>query len=99
MFGAIITTILGLLFGVPWWTIMVAGARWPSAVVTAGSVVFVGALLAFPVLMVAGHGHCRLDRAAAAGDTILGVIWVLFSWALLGNVLRVALWLGGVADP
>ena len=36
---------------------------------------------------------------AATGDTILGVIWVLFVWALLGNVLRLALAAGGVANP
>ena len=89
----------GLLFGVPWWTLIVAGAQWPTPVVIAGTVVFVGALVALPVLMVLGHGRRHLDWAAATGDTVLGVIWVLFAWAVLGNVLDLALLAGGVADP
>jgi uncharacterized protein len=62
-----------------------------------GTVVFAVALLAFPVLMVAGHGRRRQDWAARISDVELGVIWVLFVWAILGNVLR--LFLLGVADP
>ena len=40
-----------------------------------------------------------MDWAARTGDTILGVIWVLFVWTVLGNVLRIGLAFGGVADP
>jgi hypothetical protein len=98
-FVAIITGILALLFGVPWWTLVVAGAGWPVAAVVAGTVLFAGAMAAFPVLMYLGHGRRHRDWAAVTGDTILGVVWVLFAWALLGNVLRLALAIGGVADP
>jgi predicted MPP superfamily phosphohydrolase len=49
--------------------------------------------------MYVGHGSRHRDWAARAGDTILGVIWVMFVWALLGNVLRLALVIAGVADP
>jgi predicted MPP superfamily phosphohydrolase len=97
--GLTITAVLAALFGVPWWTLVVAEARWPTAVVVAGTVGFVAGLVAFPVLMVLGHGRRHRDWAAAAGDTILGVVWVLFAWAVLGNVLRFALLVGGVADP
>jgi hypothetical protein len=93
-----LTAVLALLFGVPWWTLLLADARWPTAVVLAGTVAFVAALLAFPVLMFLGHGR-RQDWAARIGDTMLGLIWVLFAWALLGNVLRLALRIAGVADP
>ncbi|HET8660830.1 MAG TPA: metallophosphoesterase [Micromonosporaceae bacterium] len=96
--GLTLTTILALLFGVPWWTLVVAGAQWPAAVVAAGTVAFCGALVALPVLMYVGHGR-RLDWAAVAGDTLLGVVWVLFAWALFGNVLRLALGVAGVTDP
>jgi len=99
LFGVTITTVLALLFGLPWWTLVVSGARWPAAAVAAGTIVFVGALVALPVLMILGHGPRHRDWAAAAGDTILGVIWVLFAWALIGNVLRLALAIAGVADP
>lgn len=98
LFGLTITTILGLLFGVPWWTLVGSDTNWPTPVVVAGTIVFVGALGALPVLMVYGHGRSH-DWAAVAGDTILGVIWVLFAWAILGNVLGLALAFGGVADP
>jgi predicted MPP superfamily phosphohydrolase len=99
LFGVTIAAVLALLFGVPWWTLVVADTRWPIAVVVAGTIVFVGALVAFPVLMYLGHGSRHRDWAAYTGDTILGVIWVMFVWALLGNVLRLALVIGGVADP
>jgi len=98
-FGATIIAILALLFGVPWWTLVVAGARWPVAVVSVGTIGFVGALVALPVLMYLGHGSRHQDWAARTGDTILGVIWVLFVWALLGNVLRLALVMANVSDP
>nr|MDT0660309.1 metallophosphoesterase [Micromonospora sp. DSM 115978] len=94
-----ITTILGLLFGVPWWTLLLAGADWPPVVVAAGTAAFAGAFLGFPVLMTLGHGGRRLDWAARAGDTLLGVIWVFFVWALLANLLRLVLATAGVADP
>ncbi|WP_442935228.1 metallophosphoesterase [Micromonospora sp. CPCC 206061] len=97
-FGALLTTILGLLFGVPWWTLVLASDL-PIGLTATGTLLFVAALVAFPVFMILGHGPRHLDWAARTGDTLLGVIWVLFAWALLGNVLRAALAVGGVADP
>jgi predicted MPP superfamily phosphohydrolase len=99
VFGLTITTILALLFGVPWWTLVVGGAHWPAGVVAAGTVVFAAALAGFPVLMYLGHGRRHLDWAARTGDTLLGVIWVAFVWAIIGNVARAALGIAGVADP
>lgn len=84
LFGAALTTVLGLLFGVPWWA-LVASAQWPGGVATAGTLLFGATALAFPVLMFLGHGPRHLDWAARIADTILGVIWVLFVWALLGK--------------
>jgi predicted MPP superfamily phosphohydrolase len=98
IFGVTITAILVLLFGLPWWTLVLA-AGLGTAGVAAGTVVFAAALVAFPLLMVAGHGRRQFDWAARTGDTVLGAIWVFFIWALLGNVLRLGLVLGGVADP
>jgi predicted MPP superfamily phosphohydrolase len=99
LFTATLTAVLALLFGVPWWTVVVAGAHWPTAVVVLGTAVFAGAFVALPVLMYLGHGGHHRDWAARVGDTILGAVWVFFVWALLGNVLRLALGVGGVADP
>jgi predicted MPP superfamily phosphohydrolase len=99
MFGLIITGVLVLLFGVPWWTLVLAGNHWPGAVTVTATVLVALALAAFPVLMVVGHGSRHLDWAARTADTMLGVVWVLFVWAVLGNVLRLALALAGVGDP
>jgi predicted MPP superfamily phosphohydrolase len=98
-FALTITAILLMLFGVPWWTLVLAGNDWPHAVVVLGTVLFAVALAAFPVLMFTGHGRRHADWAAVSGDTMLGVVWVLFVWAILGNVLRLILALAGVGDP
>jgi len=99
VFSLVIFTILGLLFGLPWWTLLFSEAQWPVAVRAGGSVVFGVWLASFPVLMYLGHGSRRLDWAARIGDTTLGIVWVLFTWALIGNVFRLGLDLAGVADP
>ncbi len=55
-FGAVITTALLLLFGVPWWT-LVAAVGASTGLTVAGTLLFVGVALAFPVLMFTGHGR------------------------------------------
>ncbi|GHJ47747.1 metallophosphoesterase [Catellatospora sp. TT07R-123] len=98
LFFSILTVVLSLLVGVPWWTLLRSAAQWPAPVGVAGSVLFAVALVSFPPLMIFGHGR-RVDWAARIGDTLLGVFWVLFVWSILGNVLRLALSVAGVADP
>jgi predicted MPP superfamily phosphohydrolase len=98
-FTLIITAILVLLFGVPWWTLTLAGNDWPQPVVVLLTVLFVVALAAFPVLLFTGHGRRHADWAAVIADIMLGVVWVMFVWAILGNVLRLILALAGVGDP
>ena len=93
-FGAVLVGILLLLFGVPYWT-TVAAPAWSPAVTGVGGAVFALAAVAFPLLMVFGHLRGS-DAAARAGDTLLGVIWVLFVWSVAGNVLRLVLTLAGV---
>ncbi len=96
---AVVSAILLLLFGVPWWTLLSAGTRWPVAVDVAGSVVFVAAFVALPAMMMLGHGRRHRDWAAATGDALLGAVWVLFVWSVLAQGLRLALLLLGVEDP
>lgn len=98
LFGLTVVAVLGLLFAVPWWTLVMAGAQWPAPVTVAGTALFVAGLVALPVLMQRGHAGGR-DWAAVAGDTLLGVIWVLFAWSVLGNLLRWGLSFADVADP
>jgi len=96
---AIVLTITLLLFGVPWWTLFAPSASWPTAVFVVGTLLFVAAFAAMPLLMVFGHGRRHLDWAATTGDTLLGAAWVMFVWSLLGQLLRLVLLTAGVADP
>src|SRR6266702_529821 len=95
VFPYVIGLVLLLLFSVPWWTV-VASASWPTPVVVVGTVVFAAGMVAFPVFMMQGHGRRHRDWAARVGDTTLGVIWVLFTWSILGQVVRLVLALSGV---
>ncbi|AGL18392.1 metallophosphoesterase [Actinoplanes sp. N902-109] len=98
-FAVIVTAVLLLLFGVPWWTLIWAGNHWPTPVFTLGTAVFALAAAAFPVLMAAGHGGRHRDGPARIADTLLGIVWVLLVQAIIGNVLRLVLAVAGVADP
>ncbi|MFJ6014890.1 metallophosphoesterase [Streptomyces sp. NPDC092952] len=85
-----------LLWAVPCWVLLHAGQDWPPLVRVGGSALFVLGLAVMPLAMVRGHGGRQQDRAAIVGDTLLGAIWVLFTWSvLLGVVLYPAL---GAAD-
>jgi len=94
-----VSAILLILFGVPWWTVLSAGTQWPTAVVVAGTIVFVAAFTGLPALMVLGHGRRHLDRVAAIADALLGAVWVLFVWSVLAQLLRLVLLAAGVEDP
>jgi predicted MPP superfamily phosphohydrolase len=98
-FGATLAAVIALLFGVPWWTLFAGGTSWPPAVSVLGALAFLGSAVALPVLMFRGHGRRHSDLAARAGDTLLGMIWVLFAWSLIGNALRLVLLIAGVGDP
>jgi predicted MPP superfamily phosphohydrolase len=97
--GFVVLAVLVFLFYLPWWVLLSSGTGWPFPVVLGGSVLFGAAFLAFPVMMAMGHGRRRLDWAARIGDTVLGVVWVLFAWSVLGSVLRLALIVLGVGNP
>ncbi len=96
---SVVFAILLLLFGVPLWTLLLAGSAWPPPVVIGGTLLFAAAAAALPVLMMLGHGRRHLDRAAAVGDALLGAAWVLFVWSVVGQVLGLVLLVAGVDDP
>lgn len=91
--------VLLLLFALPWWTLLSAGTRWPTAVVVVGTLVFAGAFVGLPTMMMLGHGHRHRDWAAVTGDVLLGAIWVLFVWSVLAQLLRLGLVVAGIGDP
>ena len=97
-FLGIVVVISLLLFGVPWWTLFRPSNDWPLAVVLVGSLVIVAGIVGLPVSMMRGHGR-NDDRAARIGDTLLGVVWVLFVWSVIGQIVGLALLAGGVDDP
>jgi predicted MPP superfamily phosphohydrolase len=82
-FLAVLFTAMVLLFGVPFWG-LVLDPGWPVGVTVAGSVLFGLAVIGFPFLMYLGHSRRAQDWAARIGDTTLGVMWVLFAWTVLG---------------
>ncbi|WP_203183830.1 metallophosphoesterase [Streptomyces pratensis] len=88
-----------LLWTVPCWVLLHTGQDWPLPVALGGTALFVLGLIAMPLTMARGHGRRQQDRAAIIGDTLLGAVWVLFTWSvLLGVLLRVALTVTGVGD-
>ncbi|OLF17172.1 metallophosphoesterase [Actinophytocola xanthii] len=78
-----------LLFGVPW-AALVLVPGWSTPVVAASSAVFLAGAVSLPWLMVLGHGRGS-DAAARVGDTLLGVVWVLFAWSVIGFLVRLVL--------
>nr|WP_307828503.1 metallophosphoesterase [Antrihabitans sp. YC2-6] len=99
VFTTVVLTILALLFALPWWALVYSSTDWPTPVVAVGTLVFVAMLIALPTFMFLGHGPRHLDWAARLGDALLGVVWVLFVWTLIGDLLRLALLIGGVDNP
>nr|WP_066468309.1 metallophosphoesterase [Skermania piniformis] len=95
--GLVVGTILLLLAGLPGWTLLAAGADWPRAVVVVGGLIFAAAAAA-PIALFSGLGR-RSDRLMALGTTVLGVLWVLFVWSVLGQLLGLAMLLIGIDNP
>ncbi|WP_067721891.1 metallophosphoesterase [Nocardia yamanashiensis] len=92
-----VLAIPALLFLAPWF-VLVAGPL-HGAAFWAGTALFVAGYLALPAGMLLGHGPRQSDAASIFGDTLLGVMWVLFSWSVLGAVARGVLRLAGVPGP
>ncbi|WP_327237822.1 metallophosphoesterase [Streptomyces sp. NBC_01317] len=88
-----------LLWAVPCWVLLYTGQHWPFPVTLIGTVLFAVGLIGMPLAMARGHGRRQRDRAAIVGDTLLGSVWVLFTWSvLLGVLLRPALTVAGAGD-
>jgi predicted MPP superfamily phosphohydrolase len=88
-FAAVLVAVEALLFGLSWWTLVLAPG-WPTGVVVVGTVVFVAAAIGFPILMNLGHRRAN-DPAARTSDVLLGVIGVLFVWCTLAQLVRLPL--------
>jgi uncharacterized protein len=91
----VFVAVLVVLFWVPWDSLAAAGTDWPTSVVVVLTVVFVVALVGFPVMMMWGHGRRHRDWAARIGDITLGAVWVFFVWSLIGDLVRLVLVMAG----
>ncbi|RDI52663.1 metallophosphoesterase [Nocardia mexicana] len=95
--AALFLGIPALLFLVPWWLLVYTTSS--GAVFWGGTGVFLVGYACLPVGMVLGHGRAQSDAAVVVGNTLLGAVWVLFSWSVIGAVVRAGLIVGGVEDP
>ncbi|WP_406079687.1 metallophosphoesterase [Streptomyces zaomyceticus] len=88
-----------LLWTVPCWVLLYTGQHWPFPVTLTSTTLFALGLIGMPLAMARGHGRRQQDRAAIVGDTLLGGVWVLFTWSvLLGVLLRPVLAVAAVGD-
>lgn len=97
IFLTVLVLVLLLLHGVPWWRLVLA-PHWPVPVTVIGTGVAVLILVGFPLSMWKGHGKARRDRLAVLGDTWLGVIWQLFAWTVIAELIDMILAITGVGS-
>ncbi|MGK8557132.1 metallophosphoesterase [Nocardia gipuzkoensis] len=88
-----------VLFLLPWWTLVAAPSQGTGSLFWLGTALFALAFGCLPASMYLGHGPAQSDAASIVGDTLLGVMWVVFSWSVLGNLARLGLAAAGVGDP
>ncbi len=98
VFLPVLVAVLLVLHGIPWWRLVLA-PQWSTAATIAGTVVALVALVGFPLAMWKGHGRARRDGLAILGDSWLGIVWQLFAWTVIGQVLGLILLLAGVDNP
>lgn len=88
-----------LLISLPWWTLVAAPTQGTGSLFWLGSALAALTFCCLPAAMYLGHGHGQSDAASIVGDTLLGVMWVVFSWSVFGNLARLGLAVAGVDDP
>ncbi|WP_441948848.1 metallophosphoesterase [Nocardia sp. 2TAF39] len=88
-----------VLFLLPWWTLVEAPTQGAGPPFWIGSALFLLGFACLPASMFLGHGPAQSDAASIVGDTLLGVMWVMFTWSVFGNLARMGLAVAGVDDP
>ncbi|MEU0874908.1 metallophosphoesterase [Nocardia brasiliensis] len=96
---ALFLAIPAVLFLLPWWTLVAAPSTGAGPLFWLGTALFGLGFAVLPAAMFLGHGPAQSDAASIVGDTLLGAMWVVFSWSVLGNVAGLALAVGGMSDP
>lgn len=95
----LLPTIPALLFALPWWILVYAPTGGSGAPFWIGTALCGLGFALLPLLLIAGHGPGHSDPASIVGDTLLGVVWVAFSWSVAGALLHAVLAVAGVGDP
>ena len=98
VFLPVLVVVLLILHGLPWWRLVLA-PHWSSAATVVGTVIALVALVGFPLAMWKGHGRARRDGLAILGDSWLGIVWQLFAWTVIGQILGLVLLVAGVTNP
>ncbi|MGW5918717.1 metallophosphoesterase [Nocardia fluminea] len=96
VFLMVIVLVAAVMFAVPWWVLVAAPTGRSGVRYRVGTVVCSAGFVGLPVAMFLGHGPPQLDPAAIVGDTLLGVLWVVFVWSVIGSAVRGALRVAGV---
>ncbi|MGY0498555.1 metallophosphoesterase [Nocardia sp. FBN12] len=91
-----IVLVAAVMFAVPWWVLVAAPTGRSGTLYRVGTGVCVVGFVGLPVAMFFGHGPPQLDSAAIVGDVLLGVLWVVFVWSVIGSVVRGGLSVAGV---
>ncbi|KAF0844840.1 metallophosphoesterase [Nocardia caishijiensis] len=83
-----IALVPAVMIAVPWWLLVAAPTGRQGARYRAGSVAAVVGYLCVPTALFLGHGPPQLDLAAIVGDFALGVLWIVFTWSVIGLIVR-----------
>ncbi|WP_446222014.1 metallophosphoesterase [Nocardia sp. IBHARD005] len=87
----VVVLVPAVMFAVPWWMLVAAPTGRSGTRFRVGTVACVLGYLCLPVALFLGHGPPQFDPAAIVGDVLLGVLWVVFVWSVIGSVVRGAL--------
>ncbi|MFD9548437.1 metallophosphoesterase [Nocardia salmonicida] len=87
----VVLLVPAVMFAVPWWTLVAAPTGRSGTLFRVGTAACVVGYLCLLVALFLGHGPPQFDPAAIVGDVLLGVLWVVFVWSVIGSIVRGAL--------
>ncbi|MFD3745368.1 metallophosphoesterase [Nocardia sp. NPDC058633] len=92
----VIVLVLAVMLAVPWWVLVAGPTGRSGSWFRVGTAACVLGGVGLPIALFLGHGPPQFDPAAIVGDVALGVLWVVFTWSVIGLVVRGALSVGRV---
>ncbi|MFE9788283.1 metallophosphoesterase [Nocardia salmonicida] len=92
----VVLLVPAVMFAVPWWTLVAAPTGRSGTLFRVGTAACVVGYLCLLAALFLGHGPPQFDPAAIVGDVLLGVLWVVFVWSVIGSIVRGTLRVAGV---